>query len=87
MNFLKRFLLFLCLFGLLAGALAVCAPIKANASMSAELLHEKLIYPVIRVNGGGSGTIIYSKPNANGTFSTYALTNYHVIAPAISIVN
>ncbi len=30
--FLKRFLLFLCLFGLLAAALAVCAPIKATAS-------------------------------------------------------
>lgn len=56
------------------------------ASMSAELLHEKLIYPVIRVNSGGSGTIIYSKPNAAGAFSTYALTNYHVIDSAISIV-
>lgn len=51
--------------------------------------HKAMIYPVVRVSsgsGGGSGTVIFSGINSNGeTYSTYILTNYHVIASSISI--
>ena len=50
--------------------------------------HKAYIYPVVRVtteNSGGSGTIIYSKEFESGKFSTYILTNHHVIAYAINI--
>jgi len=48
-----------------------------------------MIYPIVRVSAGqyavGSGTVIYSKDSAGGKFSTYILTNHHVIASEISI--
>jgi S1-C subfamily serine protease len=54
-----------------------------------DTLHEKLLYPVVRVRtdqAGGSGTVIYSEDRDEaGTFRTYALTNYHVIDDAISV--
>ena len=71
---------------LMVALLAFCAA-PVLASMGTEELHEKLIYPVVRVNEGGSGTIIYSKPNEDGGYSTYVMTNYHVISDAISVVN
>jgi S1-C subfamily serine protease len=75
-------------FILLVAILAFCAvPSLALSAMSTEALHEKLIYPVVRVNEGGSGTIVYSKPNDDGGYSTYVLTNYHVVDNAISVVN
>jgi len=49
--------------------------------------HEQMIYPVVRVTqgrGGGSGTVVYSKA-LDDVFSTYVLTNHHVIADAISV--
>lgn len=55
---------------------------------SIEDAHKQMIYPCVRVstaNAGGSGTIIYSKKLDN-KYSTYALTNYHVVADAISVV-
>lgn len=57
-------------------------------------LHERALYPTIRVRTGratGSGTILYSKhreePDDDGEegFSTYALTNHHVISDAIRV--
>jgi len=60
----------------------------AHATMTGIEGHNAYIYPVVRVTtdrGGGSGTIIYSKEFELGKFSTYILTNYHVIADAISI--
>lgn len=51
-------------------------------------LHEQVLYTQVRVRvdqGGGSGTIIYSKPNADGGFSTYALTCHHVIDSALKV--
>lgn len=50
--------------------------------------HDLFIYPVVRVTesgNAGSGTVIYSQPNAEGTYSTYVLTNHHVIRGAISV--
>ena len=52
--------------------------------------HNAYIYPVVRVTngyGGGSGTVIYSKEVEPGKYSTYILTNHHVIADAISITD
>lgn len=57
-------------------------------------LHESALYPTIRVQSDratGSGTIIYSgqraEPDEDGElgFSTYALTNHHVVASAIRV--
>ena len=62
----------------------------AFAYMNGKEAHEKYIYPIVRVtqgNAGGSGTVVYSKqidPDSL-VYSTYVLTNYHVIADAISI--
>jgi len=51
--------------------------------------HKKYIYPIVRVSAGmdaGSGTIIYSKPSeGSDKYSTYVLTNHHVIDFAIVI--
>lgn len=57
-------------------------------------LHEKALYPTIRVRtdrGQGSGTILYcgdrTEPDEDGEtgFSTYALTNHHVVSSAIRV--
>ena len=60
----------------------------AWASLTGLAAHEKYLYPVVRVscgNGSGSGTIIYSDMVEPGKYSTYVLTNHHVIASAIRI--
>ena len=60
----------------------------AHAAMTGLDGHKSYIYPVVRVttgNGGGSGTIVYSKEFEPGKFSTYILTNHHIIADAIII--
>lgn len=52
-----------------------------------DLRHKELLLPVVRVRapkGTGSGTVIYSGPDKAGTgFSTYVLTNHHVVESAI----
>ena len=57
--------------------------------------HDRYIYPVVRVEGPsgvGSGTVLYSKladyeeGERGAGFSTYILTNYHVIGDAIKVV-
>lgn len=57
-------------------------------------LHEKALYPTIRIRterAQGSGTILYcgdrTEPDEDGElgFSTYALTNHHVVASAIRV--
>ena len=58
------------------------------AAMTGKEAHEKYIYPMVRLtfgNVGGSGTIIHSKLNDENIFSTYVLTNHHVISDAIRI--
>jgi len=56
--------------------------------------HDKFLYPITRVvaaaNGrvaGGSGVVVYSKPEAEGSsrYESYVLTNHHVIAGLIDI--
>ena len=59
----------------------------AIAAMGGLEGHKAYIYPVVRIStnmGTGSGTVIYSKLN-NTKYSTYILTNFHVISEAISI--
>lgn len=57
-------------------------------------LHERALYPTIRVKSDkavGSGTIIYSsereEPDEDGEmgFSTYALTNFHVVDDLVRV--
>jgi S1-C subfamily serine protease len=59
-----------------------------------QSLHEKTLYPTIRVRSNramGSGTIIYcgdrEEADEDGEFgySTYALTNHHVVDSAITV--
>lgn len=62
----------------------------AWASLTGLPAHEKYLYPVVRVSvdrGSGSGTIIYSDLVEDGKYSTYILTNHHVIASAIRITS
>jgi S1-C subfamily serine protease len=55
--------------------------------MNIQELHDRCIYPAVRVRtekAGGSGTIIYSKEGKDG-FDTFILTNHHVIESCIGI--
>lgn len=86
--------------------ISMAMPSLGFSAMTGLEAHEKYIYPVVRVSqgyrGGGSGTVIYSKPKkvvpdstviVEGSiatsikylYSTYILTNHHVISGAISI--
>lgn len=50
--------------------------------------HHDLLLPVVQVQtgaGGGSGTVVYSKENDKGEYSTFVLTNHHVIDSMITI--
>jgi S1-C subfamily serine protease len=52
--------------------------------------HASMLYPTVRVRtekAGGSGTIIYckEKPNNDGKYETYILTNHHVIDDNIKV--
>ena len=50
--------------------------------LTVKELHERTVYPMVRVIGkgvGGSGTVVYSKPNEKGKVETYILTCDHVI--------
>lgn len=51
-------------------------------------LSREVLLPNCRIrsdNVGGSGTVIYSAPNKDGDYSTYVLTNNHVVANSIKI--
>lgn len=57
--------------------------------MDGKELHEKILYPVVRVRtskAGGSGTVIYSEPDPDndGDYQTFVLTNWHVVEAAIT---
>ena len=59
-----------------------------NGFMVGKPAHIALIYPVVRITSGmdaGSGTIIYSKINDKEIYSTYVLTNNHVIEGMVTI--
>lgn len=57
--------------------------------LNIEQLHERILYPVVRVRtekAGGSGTIIYSRPKpGSDEYETYVLTNEHVIDTCVKI--
>ena len=61
----------------------------SSAALTGKEAHEKYVYPVVRVSGGGSGTVVYSRVDGYDSgkemYSTYVLTNYHVISSAIRI--
>jgi len=64
--------------------------IEKSVNETIELFHKGLLYPIVRVRtekAGGSGTIIYSKPDPKNPkeYETYILTNHHVIEDAIQI--
>jgi len=67
----------------------LCSGGVGYAFMTGEEAHTKMIYPIVRVshgNTGGSGTLIYSKVGEK-KYSTYVLTNHHVISSAINIAD
>lgn len=52
------------------------------------LRHQSIALPCVRVRAneaGGSGTVIFSEQNDNGEYSTYLLTNHHVVDGSISV--
>lgn len=72
------------------GDIGQCEDTASLEYRPVEQAHDLFIYPVVRVTSGqaaGSGTILYSKLNCNDKYSTYVLTNFHVIADSISIVD
>jgi len=77
------------LIGIVVVVLFLFAGSLSFASLSGQIGHDCYIYPVVRVSdagGSGSGTVLYSKINEDKEFSTYVLTNYHVISGAIKVV-
>jgi len=55
-----------------------------------DRLHEEMKYVCCRINAQksrGSGTVLYSKPTANdpSVFSSYVLTNHHVVEDSIEV--
>jgi len=61
---------------------------KIDRMAEIKAIHEKLIYPCVRIAGaygGGSGTVLYSKLETDEKYSTYVLTNYHVIRSAVTL--
>jgi S1-C subfamily serine protease len=53
-----------------------------------ELRHKRVALPCVRIRAGkagGSGTVIYSAANEDGEYSTYILTNHHVVDGCITI--
>ncbi len=69
------------------------APTTYQPSQTAhEALHQEILLPCVRVRTdkvGGSGTVLYSAPatdpSSQGEYSTYVLTNHHVIENLIEI--
>lgn len=66
----------------------------ATPDVANVALHERCLYPTIRVKedrATGSGTIVYcaerTEPDEDGElgYSTYALTNWHVVSGAIRV--
>jgi len=63
--------------------------------MELKELHEKILYPIVRVRApgeggkmvGGTGTVIYSKlsKDSKDEYQTFILTNHHVIAGAVVV--
>lgn len=58
--------------------------------LSVKEQHDRILYPVVRVRttkAGGSGTVIYSKPNPDNQeeYQSFILTCAHVVADAISV--
>ena len=56
--------------------------------MDIQGLHEKILYPVVRVRtlkAGGSGTVIYSKPDKQGKYESFVMTCAHVIDDAVEV--
>lgn len=54
----------------------------------AKQLSREMLLPNVRVAAmkvGGSGTVIYSEKGENGEYSTYVLTNHHVVDNNIEI--
>lgn len=53
-----------------------------------QKFHEEISLPCVRVRAekvGGSGTVIYSAADDNSEFSTYVLTNHHVVDDLIKV--
>jgi len=56
--------------------------------LNVEKKHVEMLWPCVRVRSnkaGGSGTVIYSKPDEKGVYHTYVLTCEHVIDDLIEI--
>lgn len=53
-----------------------------------DALHAAILAPCVRIRAGragGSGTVVYSKPNGDGGHSVYLTTNHHVVDGLISV--
>jgi len=72
--------------GLLAIGIIIASELPSMGAMTGLKAHEMYIYPIVRVatlSSTGSGSIVYSQLNKEGTYSTYILTNFHVVDSAV----
>jgi len=84
---MRKIIVFLVLVSFLLVPGTGVASFGSDKPMSTKELHESMLYPIVRVStgsSGGSGTVLYSRPGPEG-YSTYVLTNHHVVTNAISV--
>jgi S1-C subfamily serine protease len=66
---------------------------QAFAELTVQEKHQKMLYPIVRINVNdsvaGTGTVVFSQLRQDETekYSTYILTNEHVVDAAITIVD
>lgn len=69
-------------------ALALGIALVATGADEIDSKREKILYPAVRVKSSyaqGSGTVVYSEARG-GEQRTFVLTNHHVVASAIKVV-
>lgn len=63
-------------------------PFGVYTQEEVEKLHKEILWPTVRIRASdawGSGTVIYSKPDATGKFHTYVITCHHVVKENIKV--
>jgi len=70
---------------LLVSIICQAYPLQAQ---KLEDKHQQMLYPAVRVRSekaGGSGTVVYSKKDAKGSWRTFVMTNHHVVDDLIEV--
>lgn len=63
-------------------------PFESYSIEDLKKIHEEILWPTVRIRAEkawGSGTLVYSKPDAKGKFHSYIITCHHVVADNITL--